>query len=58
MNRGNGKQPLEMAATSGHEHSTVFFFFLNFIFLFMYKKQYIIVAKEKYPTIGSRKSKK
>ena len=57
MNRGNGKQPLEMAATSGHEHSTVFFFF-NFMFLFMYKKQYIIVAEQKCPTIGSRKSEK
>lgn len=56
MNRGNGKQPLEMAATSGHQHSTVFFF--NFMFLFMYKKQYIIVAEQKCPTIGSRKSKK
>ena len=46
-----------MAATSGHEHSTGFFFF-NFIFLFMYKKQYIIVAEQKCPTIGNRKSKK
>ena len=34
MNRGNGKQPPEMAAASGHEHSTRFFK-KNFIFLFI-----------------------
>ena len=38
--------------------NTPLVFFFNFIFLFMYKKQYIIVAEQKCPKIGSRKSKK
>lgn len=45
-----------MAAASGHEHTTGFL--KIFIFLFMYKKQYILVAGgKKSQTIGSRKSK-